>query len=68
MAIDVLRFAGYEPADLRRGNVSTVFSRVTAAEQGFLARLVTEHRLEDWEAAELARDLAYNLAKKAYRL
>jgi len=35
---------------------------------GFLARLVTEHRLEDWEAAELAQDLAYNLAKKAYKL
>ena len=35
---------------------------------GFLAELVTEHRLEDWEAAELARDLAYNLAKQAYRL
>jgi glucuronate isomerase len=35
---------------------------------GFLAELVAEHRLEDWEAAELARDLAYNLAKKAYRL
>ena len=35
---------------------------------GFLARLVAEHRLEDWEAAELAVDLTYNLAKKAYRL
>lgn len=35
---------------------------------GFLAQLVTEHRLEDWEAAELAQDLAYNLAKRAYRL
>lgn len=35
---------------------------------GFLAELVVEHRLEDWEAAELARDLAYNLAKRAYRL
>ncbi|ROT94043.1 glucuronate isomerase [Altererythrobacter sp. FM1] len=35
---------------------------------GFLAQLVAEHRIEDWEAAELARDLAYNLAKKAYRL
>lgn len=35
---------------------------------GFLAELVTEHRLEDWEAAELAADLAYNLAKRAYRL
>jgi glucuronate isomerase len=35
---------------------------------GFLARLVAEHRLEEWEAAELAVDLAYNLAKAAYRL
>ncbi|MDE2403169.1 MAG: glucuronate isomerase [Sphingomonadales bacterium] len=35
---------------------------------GFLAELVVEHRLEDWEAAELARDLAYNLVKRAYRL
>ena len=35
---------------------------------GYLARLVAEHRLHDWEAAELAQDLAYNLAKKAYRL
>ncbi len=35
---------------------------------GVLARWVTEHRLEDWEAAEIAVDLAYNLAKKAYRL
>lgn len=35
---------------------------------GFLARLVAEHRLEEWEAAELAVDLSYNLAKRAYRL
>lgn len=35
---------------------------------GFLAELVVEHRLEDWEAAELAQDLAYNLVKQAYRL
>lgn len=35
---------------------------------GFLARLVVEHRMEEWEAAELARDLAYNLAKAAYKL
>ncbi len=35
---------------------------------GFLAQLVAEHRLEDREAAELAVDLAYNLAKRAYRL
>ena len=35
---------------------------------GFLAELVVEHRMEEWEAAELASDLAYNFAKKAYRL
>jgi glucuronate isomerase len=35
---------------------------------GFLAELVAEHRIEDWEAAELAQDLSYNLAKAAYRL
>jgi glucuronate isomerase len=35
---------------------------------GFLAQLVAEHRLQDWEAAELAADLAYNLAKTAYKL
>lgn len=35
---------------------------------GFLAQLVAEHRLEDWEAAELAQELAYGLVKRAYRL
>ncbi|WP_188236567.1 glucuronate isomerase [Sphingopyxis sp. LK2115] len=35
---------------------------------GFLAALVAEHRLEEWEAAELAVDLSYNLAKAAYKL
>jgi len=35
---------------------------------GFLAELVMEHRIEDWEAAELAVDLAGKLAKQAYRL
>ncbi|BAI75963.1 glucuronate isomerase (plasmid) [Azospirillum sp. B510] len=35
---------------------------------GFLARLVAEHRLEEDEAAELAVDLAYRLAKTAYKL
>ena len=35
---------------------------------GFLAELVAEHRIEDWEAAELARDLTYNLVKQAYNL
>lgn len=35
---------------------------------GFLAELIIEHRLEDWEAADLAQDLSYNLAKAAYKL
>ncbi|HEX8402806.1 MAG TPA: glucuronate isomerase [Allosphingosinicella sp.] len=35
---------------------------------GFLARLVAEGRLPDWEAAELAHDLTYGLVKRAYRL
>lgn len=34
----------------------------------FLARLVAEHRLEEDEAAEIARALAYDLAKSAYKL
>lgn len=37
-------------------------------DSGFLARLVAEHRLEEWEAAELATDLSYNLVKATYRL
>jgi glucuronate isomerase len=35
---------------------------------GFLAAWVAEHRLGEDEAAELAVDLAYNLAKRAYKL
>jgi glucuronate isomerase len=34
----------------------------------FLARLVAEHRLDEDEAREVAVDLAYRLAKRAYRL
>ena len=34
----------------------------------FLARLVSEHRLDEDEAHEVARDLAYGLAKRAYKL
>jgi glucuronate isomerase len=34
----------------------------------FLARLVTEHRLDEDEAHEVAHELAYGLAKRAYRL
>ncbi len=34
----------------------------------FLATLVAEHRLDEDEAAQVAHDLAYGLAKRAYRL
>ena len=34
----------------------------------FLGRLVAEHRLDEDEAFEVAHDLAYGLAKRAYRL
>ncbi len=34
----------------------------------FLAKLVTEHRIEDDEAFEVAHDLSYGLVKQAYRL
>ncbi len=34
----------------------------------WLARLVAEHRLDEDEALEVARDLAYNLVRKAYKL
>lgn len=34
----------------------------------FLARLVAEHQIREDEAHELARELAYGLAKKAYKL
>ena len=35
---------------------------------GFLAELVAEHRLEEDEAHEVARALAYDLVKAAYKL
>ena len=35
---------------------------------GFLARLVAEHRIDEDEAVELARELAVGLVKKAYKL
>jgi glucuronate isomerase len=35
---------------------------------GFLAGLVAEHQLDEDEAHEIAHDLAYTLAKKAYKL
>ena len=34
----------------------------------FLARLVAEHRLADWEAAELAHELTVGLVRRAYKL
>jgi len=34
----------------------------------FLAKLVVEHRLDEDEAYELARDLTYNLVRNAYKL
>jgi len=34
----------------------------------FLARLVSEHRLAEDDAADVVVDLAYRLVKKAYRL
>ena len=35
---------------------------------GFLARLVAEHRIAEWEAEELAHELSYGLVRRAYRL
>jgi glucuronate isomerase len=35
---------------------------------GFLATLVAEHRMQDWEAAEVAHELTYGLVKRAYKL
>lgn len=37
-------------------------------DSAFLAKLVAEHRLDEDEAFEVARDLAYNLVRKAYKL
>ena len=38
------------------------------ADCAFLARLVAEGRMQDWEAAELALDLTSRLVRKAYRI
>lgn len=35
---------------------------------GFLAELVADHRIDEEEATQIAQDLAYNLAKSAYKL
>ena len=37
-------------------------------DSAFLARLVTEGRLDEAEAFEVVKDLAVNLVRKAYRL
>jgi glucuronate isomerase len=37
-------------------------------DSAFLAKLVSEHRLDEDEAFELVRDLTYNLVRKAYKL
>ena len=37
-------------------------------DSAFLARLVAEHRLDEWEAFELIEDLTINLVRKAYKL
>ena len=34
----------------------------------FLARLVAEHRLADWEAAEVAQELTSGLVRRAYKI
>ncbi len=34
----------------------------------FLARLVAEHRIADWQAAELAQELTVGLVRRAYKL
>ena len=35
---------------------------------GYLARLVAEHRMEESEAASIASDLAYHLARRVFRV
>lgn len=35
---------------------------------GFLAQLVVEHRIADWEAADLAHELTSGLVRRAYRV
>jgi len=54
-----------ETATETAGFYNDVARRVDCA---FLARLVTEHRLDEDEAHEVAKDLAYNLVKQAYKL
>jgi glucuronate isomerase len=35
---------------------------------GYLAGLVAEHRMEEEDAAEIAEDLACNLARRTFRV
>jgi glucuronate isomerase len=41
---------------------------VRRLDAGFLAGLVAEHRLDEHEATEVAEDLAYHLARRAFRV
>jgi glucuronate isomerase len=41
---------------------------VRRLDAGFLAGLVAEHRIDEHEAAEVAEDLAYHLARRAFRV
>jgi glucuronate isomerase len=41
---------------------------VRRVDAGYLAGLVAEHRVEESEAAAIAEDLAYNLARQAFRV
>jgi glucuronate isomerase len=41
---------------------------VRRVDAGYLAGLVAEHLLEESEAADIARDLAYDLARRAFRV
>jgi len=55
------------PADPRAG-AGAAPRRARGIDCGFLARLVTGHRLADREAADLAHDLASGLVRRACRI
>ena len=53
------------------GRCSTIPARHDVARRvnaGYLAGLVAEHRMEEPEAAAIATDLAYHLARRAFRI
>ena len=50
------------------GGALLIAALVAAAYCRILAKLVTEHRIEEDEAFNVAHDLAYRLVKRAYRL